>query len=118
MDRLVDMGKAANTIGVSNTTLRRVEAQWGMAAERTSGKHRRYDPAKLPQSKGGTTLDCDIEHEGAERNEKSEQRQTSVQIGVKNGQVPLDFSGRLIQSENLSALNRLAKVKVWFCNKS
>ncbi|MBK1718897.1 IS607 family transposase [Thiocystis violacea] len=47
MDRLVGIGEAAKTLGVSITTLRRWEAEGKLVAEHTAGGHRRYDLAKL-----------------------------------------------------------------------
>lgn len=47
MNRLVGIGEAAKTLGVSITTLRRWEADGKLAAEHTAGGHRRYDLAKL-----------------------------------------------------------------------
>ena len=47
MERLVGIGEAAKTLGVSITTLRRWEARGKLIPEHTAGKHRRYDLAKL-----------------------------------------------------------------------
>lgn len=47
MDRLVAIGKAAQTLGVSITTLRRWEAEGKLIPERTAGGQRRYDLAKI-----------------------------------------------------------------------
>ena len=47
MDRLVAIGEAAKVLGVSVTTLRRWEADGKLVPEHTTGKHRRYDLAKL-----------------------------------------------------------------------
>lgn len=47
MDRLVGICNAAQTLGVSITTLRRWEACGRLVAEHTAGGHRRYDLAKL-----------------------------------------------------------------------
>ena len=47
MNRLVGIGNAAKALGVSISTLRRWEALGKLPAEHTSGKHRRYDLAKL-----------------------------------------------------------------------
>jgi len=47
MERLVSIGEAASLLGVSITTLRRWEASGRLAAEHTTGGHRRYDLAKL-----------------------------------------------------------------------
>ncbi|MDD2609498.1 MAG: helix-turn-helix domain-containing protein, partial [Giesbergeria sp.] len=47
MNRLVSIGEAAKTLGVSITTLRRWEAAGKLSAEHTAGGHRRYDLAKL-----------------------------------------------------------------------
>jgi putative resolvase len=47
MDRLVSIGKAAQVLGVSITTLRRWEAEGRLVPEHTAGKHRRYDLSKL-----------------------------------------------------------------------
>ena len=47
MNRLVTIGKAAELLGVSISTLRRWEENGDIVAERTHGKHRRYDINKL-----------------------------------------------------------------------
>lgn len=47
MDRYVGIGEAANTLGVSITTLRRWEAAGKLASEHTAGGHRCYDIARL-----------------------------------------------------------------------
>jgi putative resolvase len=47
MDRLVSINKAAKIFGVSISTLRRWELEGKITSERTTGKHRRYDLAKL-----------------------------------------------------------------------
>lgn len=47
MDRYVSIGEAAESLGVSITTLRGWEAAGKLAAEHTAGGHRRYDLAKL-----------------------------------------------------------------------
>jgi excisionase family DNA binding protein len=47
MKRLIGIGEAAECLGVSITTLRRWEAEGRLAAEHTTGGHRRYDLAKL-----------------------------------------------------------------------
>jgi len=47
MDRFVAIGDAAKVLGVSITTLRRWEAEGRLVPERTAGKQRRYDLAKL-----------------------------------------------------------------------
>jgi len=51
MTRLVSINKAAKILGVSISTLRRWELDGKITSERTTGKHRRYDLAKLqPES--------------------------------------------------------------------
>src|SRR5579872_1967180 len=51
MNRLVSINKAAKILGVSISTLRRWEWEGKITSERTTGKHRRYDLAKLkPES--------------------------------------------------------------------
>jgi putative resolvase len=47
MSRLVTIGKASELLGVSISTLRRWETDGKIKAERTQGKHRRYDINKL-----------------------------------------------------------------------
>ena len=47
MDRLVSIGEAARTLGVSITTLRRWEVSGKLVADHTVGGHRRYNLAKL-----------------------------------------------------------------------
>lgn len=47
MNRLITIGKAAETLGVSITTLRRWELEGKMKPERTAHGHRRYDLNKL-----------------------------------------------------------------------
>lgn len=47
MNRLVSIGEASKTLGVSITTLRRWETEGRLIAEHTAGGHRRYDLAKL-----------------------------------------------------------------------
>ena len=47
MDRYVAIGEAAVALGVSITTLRRWEAEGKLIPERTAGRQRRYDMAKL-----------------------------------------------------------------------
>ena len=47
MNRLVTIGKASELLGVSISTLRRWEMDGKIKAERTEGKHRRYDIKKL-----------------------------------------------------------------------
>lgn len=47
MGRYVGIGEAAKVLGVSIPTLRRWEATGKIAAEHTTGGHRRYDLAKL-----------------------------------------------------------------------
>jgi putative resolvase len=47
MNRLVAIGKAAEALGVSITTLRRWEAEGKLVPERTAGRQRRYDLVKL-----------------------------------------------------------------------
>ncbi|MDY0397963.1 MAG: IS607 family transposase [Desulfuromonas thiophila] len=47
MERIVSIGKAAQALGVSITTLRRWEAEGKLVPVHTAGKHRRYDLAKL-----------------------------------------------------------------------
>jgi len=47
MERLIGIGEAAQTLGVSITTLRRWEATGKLSAIHTAGGHRRYDLAKL-----------------------------------------------------------------------
>lgn len=47
MDRIVSIGEAAEALGVSISTLRRWEAKGRLVPERTIGRQRRYDLAKL-----------------------------------------------------------------------
>ncbi|MHB1514644.1 MAG: IS607 family transposase [Acidiferrobacteraceae bacterium] len=47
MDRSVAIGEASEALGVSITTLRRWEAEGKLIPERTAGRQRRHDPAKL-----------------------------------------------------------------------
>jgi putative resolvase len=47
MDRIVSIGEAAEALGVSISTLRRWETQGRLVPERTIGRQRRYDLAKL-----------------------------------------------------------------------
>lgn len=47
MDRLIAIGKAAEVLGVSITTLRRWEAEGKLIPVRTAGHQRRYDLVKL-----------------------------------------------------------------------
>ena len=47
MERFVSIGEAAKALGVSITTLRRWEAEGRLMPERTAGRQRRYDLAKL-----------------------------------------------------------------------
>ena len=47
MERYVAIGKASEALGVSITTLRRWEAEGKLIPERTAGRQRRYDLAKL-----------------------------------------------------------------------
>ncbi len=47
MDRYVAIGEASEALGVSITTLRRWEAEGKLIPERTAGRQRRYDLAKL-----------------------------------------------------------------------
>lgn len=47
MDRLVAIGEASEALGVSITTLRRWEREGKLIPERTAGRQRRYDLAKL-----------------------------------------------------------------------
>ena len=47
MDRYVAIGEAAKALGVSITTLRRWEEEGKLIPERTPGRQRRYDLAKL-----------------------------------------------------------------------
>ena len=47
MDRYVAIGEASKALGVSITTLRRWEAEGKLIPERTVGRQRRYDLAKL-----------------------------------------------------------------------
>jgi len=47
MDRYVAIGEASEALGVSITTLRRWEAEGKLVPERTAGRQRRYDLAKL-----------------------------------------------------------------------
>jgi len=47
MERLIDIGDAAQALGVSITTLRRWEASGKLSSIHTAGGHRRYDLAKL-----------------------------------------------------------------------
>lgn len=51
MNRLIPIGKAAEVLGVSITTLRRWELEGKLIPERTTLGHRRYDLSKIkPQS--------------------------------------------------------------------
>ena len=47
MERFVAIGDAAKALGVSITTLRRWEAEGRLVPDRTAGRQRRYDLAKL-----------------------------------------------------------------------
>lgn len=47
MDRYVAIGEASEALGVSITTLRRWEREGKLIPERTAGRQRRYDLAKL-----------------------------------------------------------------------
>jgi len=47
MDRYIPISKAAEVLGVSITTLRRWELEGKRVPERTAGRQRRYDLAKL-----------------------------------------------------------------------
>ena len=47
MERFVAIGDAAKALGVSITTLRRWEVEGRLVADRTAGRQRRYDLAKL-----------------------------------------------------------------------
>jgi predicted site-specific integrase-resolvase len=47
MERFVAIGDAAKALGVSITTLRRWEVEGRLVPERTAGRQRRYDLAKL-----------------------------------------------------------------------
>ena len=47
MNRYVAIGEASETLGVSITTLRRWEVEGKLIPERTAGRQRRYDLAKL-----------------------------------------------------------------------
>ncbi|EJF92273.1 hypothetical protein ME9_01675 [Bartonella taylorii 8TBB] len=47
MDRFVGIGKAAQALGVSISTLRRWESEGKIISEHTAGGHRRYDLSKL-----------------------------------------------------------------------
>lgn len=47
MDRYLAIGEAAKTLGVSITTLRRWELEGKLIPDRTAGRQRRYDLAKL-----------------------------------------------------------------------
>ncbi|EJF78974.1 MULTISPECIES: IS607 family transposase [Bartonella] len=47
MDRFVGIGKAAQVLGVSISTLRRWEGEGKIISEHTAGGHRRYDLSKL-----------------------------------------------------------------------
>ncbi len=47
MNRLCAIGKAAKTLGVSITTLRRWEHEGKLMPERTTCGHRRYDLSKI-----------------------------------------------------------------------
>ncbi|OPB31379.1 IS607 family transposase [Bartonella sp. AR 15-3] len=47
MDRFVGIGKAAQVLGVSISTLRRWEGEGKIISEHTVGGHRRYDLSKL-----------------------------------------------------------------------
>jgi len=47
MERLIDIGDAAQVLGVSITTLRCWEASGKLSSIHTAGGHRRYDLAKL-----------------------------------------------------------------------
>ena len=51
MSRMVTIGKAAEYLGVSISTVRRWEENGKLVSERTQGEHRRYDLSKLkPES--------------------------------------------------------------------
>lgn len=50
MDRLVTIGKAAQILGISISTLMRWEADGKLVSVRTEGQHRRYDLTKLKPS--------------------------------------------------------------------
>ncbi|WP_375624374.1 MULTISPECIES: IS607 family transposase [unclassified Bartonella] len=47
MDRFIGIGKAAQVLGVSISTLRRWEGEGKIISEHTAGGHRRYDLSKL-----------------------------------------------------------------------
>jgi len=47
MNRYIAIGEASEALGVSITTLRRWEAEGKLIPERTAGRQRRYDLAKL-----------------------------------------------------------------------
>ncbi|WP_375649680.1 MULTISPECIES: IS607 family transposase [unclassified Bartonella] len=47
MDRFVGIGKAAQVLGVSISTLRRWEGEGKIISEHTAGGHRRYDLSRL-----------------------------------------------------------------------
>lgn len=47
MNRLLTIGQASRTLGVSVSTLRRWEASGKIMPEHTQGRHRRYDIAKI-----------------------------------------------------------------------
>ncbi len=47
MERFVAIGDAVKALGVSITTLRRWEAEGRLVPDRTAGRQRRYDLAKL-----------------------------------------------------------------------
>ena len=47
MNRIVGIGEAAKALGVTTMTLRRWEAQGKIVPERSPGRHRRYDLAKI-----------------------------------------------------------------------
>ena len=58
MNRLVSINKAAKILGVSISTLRRWEWEGKITSERTTGKHRRYDLAKLKPESFRLSPDC------------------------------------------------------------
>ncbi|MDP1572863.1 MAG: MerR family DNA-binding transcriptional regulator, partial [Pseudomonadota bacterium] len=47
MGRYIAIGEASEALGVSITTLRRWEVEGKLIPERTAGRQRRYDLAKL-----------------------------------------------------------------------
>ncbi|WP_375611770.1 MULTISPECIES: MerR family DNA-binding transcriptional regulator [unclassified Bartonella] len=47
MDRFIGIGKAAQVLGVSISTLRRWECEDKIISEHTAGGHRRYDLSRL-----------------------------------------------------------------------